>query len=610
MKARGTSIRATAPYGASLLNPALVPTPLVNGDAVDAPQVAPERGGGAARTPAVAVALAALVLRLAWRWLRGRLGSRDTGRLVAAFCQRQGVLWIKVAQLLSMRVDLLTPGVIDELSRLQDRAVGFSGAAAVRAVEADLGRPVADVFSEFDAEPFAAASIAQVHRARLRDSGVLVAVKVRRPGIEQAFAGDMRVLRGLAAGLRLLIRPHAGWDELLWEAEQMIREELDYHIEASNQRRLRRALRRHRVYVPRIFRAWSGTQVLVMEFIPGVLMTDYLRVARTDPGRVAAWARENDSDTPAVGRRLLSTYLRQLLEDNLFHSDLHPGNLMLLREGRLALLDCGSLGTNEREFLRRYALFVDALVTGRHAVAVDVFLLFARYLPPIQLAGIKQELVEVLQSWSTRSSAIGLPYDQRSASTLTDQLVRTLDAHGITITWTFLRIGRAWTTMDASLRALAPDQDWRPVMARALRKKDRRGQAPAVRTLVDAAFAVAPLDLPSLLYERGIFRGATVRRLAQVFEGSTTVAAQLVAGVFRWSGRGLALAAAWLALQCLGQYLGAPKPAPFGWLAADVVPRLELQVWALVFAGLVHAWRTCRHLAARFSEPLMPGEHE
>jgi ubiquinone biosynthesis protein len=98
-----------------------------------------------------------------------------------------------------------------------------------------------------------------------------------------------------------------------------------------------------------------------MEYVQGVLMSDYLRVARTDRFRLSAWHEANDVNPLRVGKRLLGTYLRQLLEDDLFHSDLHPGNLVLLRHSRLALIDFGSLGTTEREFLREYELFFESL---------------------------------------------------------------------------------------------------------------------------------------------------------------------------------------------------------------------------------------------------------
>ena len=604
MKADRPPMRVRRPGCGSLLNPRLVPTPL-NPEAVPEPILFEPLPARALRAPMVVAAIVMLVARLSALRLVGRLEPRALGQQLAAFCQRMGVLWIKVAQLLSMRVDLLPPEVVEELARLQDRARGVPGEEAVRAIEANLGGSIDRHFTDFEPAPFAAASIAQVHRARLRDSGVLVAIKVRRPGVEQAFASDMRVLRGVVRLLEAFsIRPHAGWNDLLWEAETIIGEELDYRIEASNQRRLRKALRRQRVYVPKIFSRLCGEGILVMEYLPGVLMSDYLRLARADRTRLAAWQAENNIDPRQVGNRLLRSYLRQLLEDNFFHSDLHPGNVMLLRDGRLALLDCGSLSSSEREFLRRYELFIESIVSNHHATAADVFLLFARNLPAIDLAAIRQELVEAIQAWVTRSGATALPFDERATSRLVDQLVRVLDTHGIAITWSFLRIGRAWTTMDASLRELAPRQDWRPAIARYFRRKERRARAAAFRTIVASAGAAAPFDLPRLLYERSLFRGTVVRRLAQVFEGSTTVVAQVVARGFAWLARAHVVAAVVLLVVGLSQYEVAWArplvwPAWESWVAG--IPRLDPQVWLLVFIVLAQGWRLSRHLRRQFA---------
>ncbi len=612
MKTDDEPIRRRRPGSGALLNAALLPTALLHKD--EQPPIRIEAlETPSARGPVVAAALVVLLLRLVVLRLRGRLDARAVGRHVTAFCLRMGVLWIKVAQFLSMRMDLLPLEVVEELATLQDRASGFPSAAAVQVIEEELGASLDQLFTEFDPVPLAAASIAQVHRARLKDSGIAVVIKVRRPHIEQTFASDMRVLGAIVRVLNALsVRPQVGWDDMLWEAEAVIEEELDYRSEATNQRRLRRSLRRHDVYVPKVFSRFCRTRVLVMEYVPGVLMSDYIRVARTDPARLEAWQQTNNVEPIVAGRRLLTSYLRQLLEDNLFHSDLHPGNLMLLRDSRLAFLDFGSLGTTEREFLRRYELYLEALVEGRHAAASDVFLLFSRFESPIDVASAKQELVEAMQGWHTRASASALPYEERSTSRLADQLVRILDRHGITLNWTFLRIVRAWTTMDASLRTLAPRQDLRPVMARYFRRRDRRAGHRVLRSLATTIEATSPLEVPRLLYEYGVFRGTVVRRLGQVFEGSTTVAAQLVGNWFKWLARAAMLLGLALFVVFLVQYGPARvqqiEPASLSrWVRG--VPRMDPQVWVLVFAVLVYSWRTSRHLRRRFAANSTEGDH-
>ena len=125
-------------------------------------------------------------------------------------------------------------------------------------------------------------------------------------------------------------------------------------------------------------------------------MTDYLRLWKTDPARVEQWMARNDIDARKIGRRLFHSYLRQVLEDNLFHADLHPGNIFLLRENRIVLLDFGSVGSNEGDLLRKYDMFLEALSTGKYAKAIDVFLLIMPELPANNLAQVKEELQRFL----------------------------------------------------------------------------------------------------------------------------------------------------------------------------------------------------------------------
>src|SRR5262249_43507930 len=147
--------------------------------------------------------------------------------------------------------DLLPADLCSELARLQDRTSGFPGALSRRTIEEDLGRPVDTVFSEFDDRPFAAASIGQLHRARLRATGQAVAVKVRRPHVAHAMESDLRFVRALCGVfdfLGILREAHLG--DFIQELTSAMREELDYRLEATSLQRMRRSLRGHGVDVP------------------------------------------------------------------------------------------------------------------------------------------------------------------------------------------------------------------------------------------------------------------------------------------------------------------------------------------------------------------------
>ncbi len=179
-----------------------------------------------------------------------------------------------------------------------------------------------------------------------------------RPGAEDIFAADMAFFQTVVWWLnRFNIFSYMRWQEAIWELDQIMREETDYRFELSNIRLMRKQLCGHSVYVPRPFPKYCRRRVLVMEFLEGTLMSDYIQVSESDPERLAAWLDENHIEPERVGRRLFMSFMRQIVEENRFHGDLHPGNIMLLRNSRVAFIDFGTVGTLEQNLWRKY-LFI------------------------------------------------------------------------------------------------------------------------------------------------------------------------------------------------------------------------------------------------------------
>ena len=271
-----------------------------------------------------------------WFERRRRLARGERLRLAL---QELGPIFVKFGQAVSTRRDLLPADVAEELAKLQDRVPPFSGSAARAAIERSLGRSVAEVFAAFDETPLAAASIAQVHAARLRD-GREVVVKVLRPEMRVQIERDLEVLYSLAALAQRYwrdarrLRP----SELVAEYEKTIIDELDLMREAANAAQLRRNFAgSDMLYVPEVFWDYCRTDVMVMERIRGIPISDMarLRAAGTDIARLA----EN-------GVRIFFT---QVFRHNFFHADMHPGNIFVLTEDparpRYAAIDFGIMGT-------------------------------------------------------------------------------------------------------------------------------------------------------------------------------------------------------------------------------------------------------------------------
>jgi ubiquinone biosynthesis protein len=258
-----------------------------------------------------------------------------------------GPIFVKFGQLLSTRRDMLPNDVADELSALQDRVPPEAPGAAERIIERELGRPPADIFDQFETTPVASASIAQVHFAVIKDaknSGREVAIKVRRPGMQEAITKDLALMR-MAAGIMerfsadgRRLKPH----EVVSEFDRILNDELDLLREASNCALLRRnfpagTARGRLLHVPEVFWDYCGETVFVMERMKGIPISDHARLA------------EHNIDLKKLSRDGVEIFFTQVFTDGFFHADMHPGNVQVGYEGddhnRYIALDFGIMGS-------------------------------------------------------------------------------------------------------------------------------------------------------------------------------------------------------------------------------------------------------------------------
>lgn len=239
-----------------------------------------------------------------------------------------GATFVKVGQIMSTRPDLLPPEIIAELVQLQENVRPFAVAEVRRIIEEDLHRPLDDLFDGFDAIPIASASVAQVHRARMKETGALLAIKVRRPSIARWAGLDRSIILGLAHALELI--PSMRMVSPVESARQFcdaINRQLDFRREAANNLRFRANFAGESYVVfPRVFEYLSSERVLTMEFIEGFRDRDLAAVG-IDPKKVAG-----------LGMRV---FCKMTFIDGFIHADLHPGNIRFLRDNRIALFDLG-----------------------------------------------------------------------------------------------------------------------------------------------------------------------------------------------------------------------------------------------------------------------------
>ncbi|XP_057775811.1 uncharacterized aarF domain-containing protein kinase At1g71810, chloroplastic isoform X3 [Salvia miltiorrhiza] len=274
------------------------------------------------------------------RWFALRYYDRITERADAMFEVRAaelrkilvqlGPAYIKIAQAVSSRPDLIPPSYLDELSLLQDRITPFSTAVAFDIIERELGLPIEALFSEISPEPVAAASLGQVYQARLRSSGKVVAIKVQRPGVRAAISLDILILRFLAGIIRTVGRFNTDLQSVVDEWASSLFREMDYNQEAKNGVKFRQLYGSIKdVVVPEMYVDQTTGRVLTMQWIEGQKLEEVKDLYMIQVGVYCSF--------------------NQLLEYGFYHADPHPGNLLRTYDGKLAYLDFGMMGEFKEE---------------------------------------------------------------------------------------------------------------------------------------------------------------------------------------------------------------------------------------------------------------------
>jgi len=289
-------------------------------------------------------------------------GDPSTPDELANELERMGPTFVKLGQVLSSRVDLLPERYIKALSRLQDKVKPFPYSEVEEIITQELGVRISKAFACFEHEPIAAASLGQVHAARLRD-GRAVVVKVQRPGIRKQIAEDLEVLEELASFLERHTRAGKRYQFLrvLEEFRHTLLQELDYQREASNLTTLATNLKDFGgIKVPLPVKNYTTRHVLTMERIEGAKITEIGPLVRLE------------INTAELAEELFRAYLKQILVDGVFHSDPHPGNVFLTTDGRIALLDLGMVGYTSPSMQDALLKLLLAISEGNSEEAADI----------------------------------------------------------------------------------------------------------------------------------------------------------------------------------------------------------------------------------------------
>jgi len=409
-----------------------------------------------------------------------------------------GGMFVKAGQVASTRSDLVSPPVAEELSHLQDNVAPAPPVGVRELLEEELGSPVDEVFAEFDSQPLAAASIGQVHRARLH-GGQQVIVKIQRPGIADSVNRDLDVLNQLAT----VVEQRTTWGaeyhvcDLADEFAERLREELDFEIEARNASDIAANLDgASDVRIPAVFHDLTTRRVLVMEWLDGVSVRDGDAIDALGVDR-----RELAED-------LLRCMLQQMLVDAQYHADPHPGNVMVLRNGQLALIDFGA--ASRIDPLQQTAIRdVMVAVSQRDA---DLLRQAALQVATLRRDVDDEDLERALSRFMTRHLAPGMV----PSAAMFNDLLQLFFTFGINLPPELSTFFRALITLEGTLTTLSPGY---PVIDR----------AEAIATEWVRA-RLAPSTLEELAREELIRMGPLLRRLPRRLD---RMANQIERGNFR-----------------------------------------------------------------------------
>ena len=471
-----------------MINKKYIPTPIVEKKNRKKVKMVEKLEARRLSTPYVIWRFLVYFLGVQIRRFTGKSDIQKTATQLREIFEEFGGFWVKVGQVLALRTDLFPNEICEQLRSLQYEAVGFPFEIARSTIESELGGPIDQIFESFDEQPLAAASIAQVHRAVLlkkkdkKKKKIPVVVKVQRPGLADTFQRDLDIIKIFIKVLVYLnFASYFRWDEFVVELDKTFKEELDFRYEAANGRRMKKNLKFHKIYVPTVYQKYCKRRVLVMEFIDGVLMADYIKELLSDRAKVKRWDDENDVDRKEVGEKLYISLLRQIFEDNLYHGDLHPGNIILLRKSKFVLIDLGSTGTLDAELRKIYLGYINALSEGDFPRASDYYIRFGVDVPKANIPRVRVEMARGFDSWSAKSELKGLSYREKSLGGATQEVTNVAFGYKIPTNWAFLKVSRSFFALDGSLQYLLPELNVFKIIKKYNKEADRRALINSLR---------------------------------------------------------------------------------------------------------------------------------
>ncbi|MBI1747017.1 MAG: hypothetical protein HYR55_10570 [Acidobacteria bacterium] len=368
--------------------------------------------------------------------------AESTAARLRMALERLGPTFIKLGQMLSTQVGFLPPEYIHEIERLQDKVAPIDYQLIAAVLEAEFGKPPTEIFRDIDEQAMASASMAQVHRATLKD-GTAVVVKVQRPNVEKLINEDLEILSDIALFVGEHSKLGTKYDFLAMvdQLKRAISDEVDFRLEARNSALVAASIAEYdRLCVPPVHKELTTKRVLVADYVEGPTLT-----------HAGATGELTDEERKNLARQLLEAYIKQVMIDGFFHCDPHPGNVILMPDHRLALIDFGQIARLDGWMQDQFLQFLLNLASNRGDRVADICMEIGMPKPGLREARLHHEVAALVARY--HNVPLGDLHIGRSVM----QLIQTCANEGLQIPGEVALLGKTMINLDAVGRTLDPE---------------------------------------------------------------------------------------------------------------------------------------------------------
>lgn len=354
-----------------------------------------------------------------------------------------GTTFIKLGQVLALRSDLLPEAYTDEFQKLQDDVPGVPFPEIKKFLENEYKKPLEEIFLEFEEKPLAAASIAQVHGAKLK-TGELVAVKIQRPGIDKIIQNDVSILRGLAYLLERYIPEVAPFNPqgMVDEFFKTILYELDFRVEANNIRKIKNNLKDFKkVEIPLVYNDYSTSRVLVLQRFEGIRFSDREAILK------------NGSNPMEIIETGCDAFFNMVMKDGIFHGDLHPGNLFVLKDGKIGIIDFGIVGRLSRRVQNSIITMFVAIMDEDYESLASEYLMLCPSTHEVDMNQLQKDLMDTISPY------VGMALGEVNVGVILLRSTSIAARHHLVVPRELMLLFKALVTMDGLGKKLDPNFD-------------------------------------------------------------------------------------------------------------------------------------------------------